>query len=58
MDAIDQCNNYLISGGLFNPELAIHENVRDMIIDCRDQMVAQKAEVERLREALRHSISC
>ena len=49
MDAIDRCNNY-ISGGLFNPELAIHDNVRDMIIDCRDQMVAQKAEVERLRE--------
>ena len=51
MDIVERCNNY-ISGGLFNPELAIHENVRDMIIDCRDQMVAQKAEVERLREAL------
>ena len=50
MDAIDQCNNYLISGGLFNPEFAIHDNVRDMIIDCRDQMVAQKAEVEQLQK--------
>ena len=49
MDAVDRCNNY-ISGSLFNPELAIHENVRDMIIDCRDQMVAQKAEIERLRK--------
>ena len=56
MDAVDRCNNYLISGGLFNPELAIHDNVRDMIIDCRDQMVAQKAEIEQLRKALQYAV--
>lgn len=33
---------YLSAGGLFNPELANHDAVRDLIIDCRD-------EIERLR---------
>src|SRR5271168_2844953 len=28
--------DYLTSGGLFNPEMAIHDNVRDVIIKFRD----------------------
>lgn len=38
----DRIDNYLNSGGLFNPELMEHEKVRDLIIDCR-------AELDRLR---------
>lgn len=34
---------YLAGGGLFNPELANHDAVRDLIIACRD-------EIKRLRE--------
>lgn len=29
---------YLAGGGLFNPELANHDAVRDLIIDCRDEI--------------------
>ncbi len=28
--------DYLEGGGLFNPELANHDNVRDLIINCRN----------------------
>jgi len=52
MDAIDQCNNYLISGGLFNPELSIHDNVRDLIRECRDQMAKQDAEIGIMRRII------
>ena len=52
MDAIDQCNNYLISGGLFNPELSIHDNVRDLIRECRDQMAKQDAEIGMMRRII------
>jgi hypothetical protein len=45
MDIVERCKEYLSLGGLFNPELMEHEKVRDLVIDCRD-------EIERLREAL------
>jgi hypothetical protein len=45
-DIVERCTAYLSDGGLFNPELAIHDMVRDLVIDCRD-------EIERLREALK-----
>lgn len=31
---------YLSGGGLFNPELANHDAVRDLLIDCRDTVAA------------------
>ena len=34
------CTDYLASGGLFNPELANHEAVRDMIRLIRDALTA------------------
>ena len=33
--------DYLSSGGLFNPEMAIHDRVRDLLIDCRDALAAE-----------------
>lgn len=33
--AEDRITAYLCSGGLFNPELAIHDRVRDLLIDAR-----------------------
>ena len=30
--------DYLTGGGLFNPEMANHEAVRDLLIDCRDAL--------------------
>jgi hypothetical protein len=34
----DRITEYLSSGGLFNPELAEHDVVRDLLIDCRDTL--------------------
>ncbi len=33
--------NYLHGGGLFNPELAQHEHVRDLLRSCRDELQAR-----------------
>ena len=38
----DRIQAYLIGGGLFNPELAIHDNVRDLIMDFREYLDAQE----------------
>jgi hypothetical protein len=35
---IEEITNYLCTGGLFNPELANHEVVRDLLITTRDYL--------------------
>lgn len=40
---IQRITDYLSGGGLFNPELANHEAVRDLLIDCRDALEQQAA---------------
>lgn len=52
---------YLASGGLWNPELANHDAVRDLLIDARDELAACEARaIERcecyLRETRQGSI--
>jgi len=37
---IERINNYLYTGGLFNPEMADHNKVRDLLIECRAEMDA------------------
>lgn len=32
----DRITEYLFNGGLFNPELADHLAVRDLLIECRE----------------------
>lgn len=34
----ERIKHYLCSGGLFNPELAEHLEVRNLILDCRDRI--------------------
>ena len=34
----DRITEYLSSGGLFNPELANHLAVRDLLIECREAL--------------------
>ena len=41
-DLFDRITEYVLHGGLYNPELMQHEKVRELLIDCRD-------EIERLR---------
>ena len=44
-NAIKRITEYLLCGGLNNPELADHAAVRDLLIDSRE-------EITRLREAI------
>jgi len=44
-DVVSRITEYLDSGGLWNPELADHAAVRDLILDARD-------EIDRLRRII------
>jgi len=44
--------DYLCSGGLFNPELANHDAVRDLLIDARDALTAERERADALAEQL------
>jgi len=35
----DRITSYLATGGLFNPELAKHDVVRDLLIECRAALI-------------------
>jgi hypothetical protein len=35
---VDRITDYLSTGGLFNPELASHDVVRDLLIECREDL--------------------
>jgi hypothetical protein len=41
-ELIDRITAYLSNGGLFNPELANHDAVRDLLIDCRKVLNERK----------------
>lgn len=41
-ELVDRITAYLFNGGLFNPELANHDAVRDLLIDCRKVLNEQK----------------
>lgn len=48
MSVADRITEYLSGGGLFNPEYANHDAVRDLLIDCRNELGAIEAQaVER-----------
>jgi hypothetical protein len=40
---------YLATGGLFNPELANHDMVRDLMIECRDALEAARQNLAEFR---------
>lgn len=41
-ELVDRITAYLSNGGLFNPELANHDAVRDLLIDCREVLNERK----------------
>ena len=51
MTVIERINEYLVLGGLFNPELANHTAVRDLIIASRNHIKELEAEVEKIGRA-------
>lgn len=51
---IESITAYLSGGGLFNPELADHDAVRDLLIECRAALAAPPSDTmsaEEVREA-------
>lgn len=49
-DLLCRIGEYLSSGGLFNPELADHEAVRDLLMACRDELTNQDEELKRVHK--------
>jgi hypothetical protein len=47
---IERIKDYLLSGGIWNPELAIHDNVRDLIIDCQTEIENLQRERDELKD--------
>jgi hypothetical protein len=43
-EIMQRITDYLSGGGLFNPEMANHEAVRDLLIDCRDELAKPEQE--------------
>ena len=44
---VERITAYLSCGGMFNPELAIHDTVSGLLFDCREGILALE---ERVRE--------
>lgn len=49
----DRLSEYLINGGLFNPEMMEHDKVRDLLIDCRNSISTLTIERDKARESKR-----
>ena len=45
---VERITEYLSGGGLFNPEMAIHDAVRDLLIDCRDALSSKPTTAMRI----------
>jgi hypothetical protein len=43
---------YLAVGGLFNPELMDHDEVRSIMLDCREAITTLESQLRQAREAL------
>lgn len=41
-ELINRITEYLSTGGMFNPELADHEQVRELLIECRNALLMIK----------------
>jgi len=50
MTLIERINVYLQSGGLFNPEMANHDAVRDLLMDCRRALAEPAEDAESVQQ--------
>lgn len=56
---VERTDAYLMMGGIFNPELAEHDAVYYLVMDCRDEITQLRGEVESLRrEAYEYATTC
>lgn len=51
-DILERIEDYLVVGGLFNPELMDHNKVRDIIIDARLEILSLKEDNKKLKYRL------
>jgi hypothetical protein len=51
---VERITAYLSGGGLVNPELAIHDAVRDLLIDCRAALSGDYVRVPREIDRSKH----
>lgn len=45
-DELERISAYLSGGGMFNPELANHDAVRELVIDCRDRIMMLEEQLD------------
>lgn len=57
-DILQRIEQYLISGGLFNPELMNHDAVRQLLVECRDKLKSLDEEATWVRRKLGLSEDC
>lgn len=50
---IEEIDNYLQMGGMFNPEEMEHHKVRDLLLKCRDELAEYQKVSERLAVTVR-----
>lgn len=43
---VERITLYLYGGGLFNPELALHDHVRDLLMDCRKTILELQGDLQ------------
>src|SRR5208282_1572652 len=53
----ERITDYLSKGGLFNPEHMEHDKVRELLMDCREALAANRAEREKRDKRLVEFIS-
>ena len=53
----NRITDYLASGGLWNPEMALHDRVRDLLIDCRKYIDGTQAPTQRGAMAESHLLA-
>lgn len=51
--AVEMINDYLGNGGFFNPEHMDHQLVRELLMECRREILELKHEMEVTEESLR-----
>lgn len=58
MNLTQRINDYLRSGGLFNPEMMEHDKVRDLLLDCRDRISILGALLDQVPHAIQYLPGC
>lgn len=53
---VDRINEYLGNGGFFNPESMNHDEVRNLLMDCRSMIKMQQSQIESFNEEFKDMV--